>query len=250
MTPAASTLPPAAPGTLPFALQPDEPVLVSHALCPYVQRAAIVLAEKAVPFRRIDIDLADKPAWFTALSPLGKTPVLLQPTARAVVPLFESAVICDYLDETRPPALHPAHPLARARHRGWVEVASALLNDIAALYSAADEAGFEAARRRLRQRAAAIETELAARGPGPWFAGTAFSIVDAAFAPAWRYFEVIDAVRDTGLFDGLPRLAAWRAALAGRASVRQAVAADYPQRLRSFLARRDSVLGRAASVGR
>ena len=36
-------------------------VLVSHVLCPYVQRAAIVLAEKGVPFERRDIDLANKP---------------------------------------------------------------------------------------------------------------------------------------------------------------------------------------------
>ncbi|TIM93278.1 MAG: glutathione S-transferase family protein, partial [Mesorhizobium sp.] len=33
-------------------------ILVSHHLCPYVQRAAISLAEKGVPFERIDIDLA------------------------------------------------------------------------------------------------------------------------------------------------------------------------------------------------
>lgn len=35
--------------------------LISHPLCPYVQRAAIVLAEKRVPFERRDIDLVDKP---------------------------------------------------------------------------------------------------------------------------------------------------------------------------------------------
>lgn len=50
--------------------------LVSHALCPFVQRAAIVLAEKKVAFERIDIDLADKPDWFLAISPLGKVPLL------------------------------------------------------------------------------------------------------------------------------------------------------------------------------
>ena len=54
----------------------NELLLVSHALCPYVQRAAIVLAEKGVAFERRDIDLSNKPAWFLALSPLGKTPVL------------------------------------------------------------------------------------------------------------------------------------------------------------------------------
>ena len=32
--------------------------LISHHLCPYVQRAAIVLAEKAIAYERIDIDLA------------------------------------------------------------------------------------------------------------------------------------------------------------------------------------------------
>src|SRR5690242_21206863 len=50
--------------------------LVSHVLCPYVQRAVIALTEKAVPFERVDVDLANKPQWFKAISPLGKTPVL------------------------------------------------------------------------------------------------------------------------------------------------------------------------------
>ena len=50
--------------------------LISHKLCPYVQRAVIALTEKGVPFERIDIDLANKPDWFLAISPLGKTPVL------------------------------------------------------------------------------------------------------------------------------------------------------------------------------
>ena len=40
--------------------------LVSIPLCPYVQRAAIVLAEKSVPFERRYVDLAERPAWFTA----------------------------------------------------------------------------------------------------------------------------------------------------------------------------------------
>src|SRR5690349_5743280 len=114
--------------------------LVSHALCPYVQRAAIVLAEKGVAFERRDIDLARKPAWFLAISPLGKTPVL-QVGGQA---LFESSVICEYLDETHGPRLHPADPLQRAVHRGWIEFGSALLNTIGAFYAALDEASLRA----------------------------------------------------------------------------------------------------------
>ena len=216
----------------------ERPVLVSHRLCPYVQRAAIVLAEKGVDFQRVDIDLADKPAWFLALSPLGKTPMLLVRDGQAVAPLFESAVICDYLDETRAPALHPAAPLARARHRAWVEVASATLNQLWQLYTARDEAAFDSARDALRHRFEQLEAVLPATGP--WFAGVAFSVVDAAFAPAFRYFEVIAA---GSLFDGLPRLGAWRTALAARPSVRGAVGADYAPRLRDFIVRQRGWLG-------
>ena len=60
--------------------------LISHRLCPYVQRAVIALTEKGVPFERVDIDLSNKPDWFRALSPLGKTPVLLV----GDVPILES----------------------------------------------------------------------------------------------------------------------------------------------------------------
>src|SRR2546429_5977183 len=81
--------------------------LVSHKLCPYVQRAVIALTEKGAPFERIDIDLSDKPEWFRRVSPLGKTPVLLVGDSA----IFESAVILEYLEDTRSPALHPADAL-------------------------------------------------------------------------------------------------------------------------------------------
>src|SRR4029450_69350 len=86
--------------------------LVSHHLCPYVQRAAISLAEKEVPFERIWIDLADKPQWFKAISPLGKVPVLRVKRADGgEVSIFESAVILEYLEETTGFPLHPGDPL-------------------------------------------------------------------------------------------------------------------------------------------
>ncbi len=111
--------------------------LVSHHLCPYVQRAAIVLSEKGVVFERRYVDLAAKPGWFRAISPLGKTPVLLVEDE----PLFESAVICEYLDETIAPHLHPLDALERARERGWMEFGSAILNNIAAFYNALYRSG-------------------------------------------------------------------------------------------------------------
>src|SRR6202795_4256161 len=132
--------------------------LISHKLCPYVQRAVIALTEKGVAFERIDIDLANKPDWFLAISPLGKTPVLqVGDTA-----IFESAVILEYLEETQPRPLHPSDALRRAEHRAWIEFGSAVLNDIAGFYAAPDEAAFKAKTAQLEARVARLETRVAA----------------------------------------------------------------------------------------
>src|SRR5712675_2259988 len=209
--------------------------LISHKLCPYVQRAVIALTEKGVAFERIDIDLANKPDWFLAISPLGKTPVLgVGDTA-----IFESAVILEYLEETQPKPLHPADALARAEHRGWIEFGSALLNDIAGFYAAPDEATFKAKTIQLEQRFARLEARVAA---SPWFDGEGFSLVDAVFGPVFRYFDVFDEIADFGILASKPKLARWRKALAARASVRSAVSTDYPALLRDFIERRNSWL--------
>jgi glutathione S-transferase len=207
--------------------------LISHHLCPYVQRAAISLVEKGVPFRRSYIDLADKPAWFHAISPLGKVPVL----KAGETAIFESNVILEYLEDTLSHPLHPGDPLARARHRSWIEYGSAILQDIAGLYNSPDAASFAAATARLAGRFERLEGEL---GEGPWFAGKAFSLVDAVYGPIFRYWESFDAIGDFGILAGKPRLAAWRARLARRPSVCQAVTADYRVRLDAFLRARGS----------
>jgi glutathione S-transferase len=215
--------------------------LISHLLCPYVQRAIVVLEEKQIAYARIDIDLASKPDWFLKLSPLGKTPVLLV-DGQAV---FESAVICEYLEETTPEPLHPQDPLMRARHRGWMEFASATLTVIAGMYSAPDARTLAAKVADLQAKFAQVEIELSAvHRNGPYFAGDSFSMVDAAFAPVFRYFDVLDTVDDFGLFTQTRKVKAWRTALQQRPSCRSAVSAEYPELLREFLIRRNSELSR------
>lgn len=213
-----------------------KPTLISHALCPYVQRAAIALKEKRAAYERIDIDLSAKPDWFLAVSPLGKTPVLLA----GEQPIFESAVICEYLEDVLAPPLHPAAPLERAKHRAWIEFASATLNAVWSFYTAKDAPAYEAATRVLKERFAQLEKVLA---EGPYFDGERFSLVDAAFAPAFRYFEVFDQASGVDLFVDLPKTQAWRHALARRLSVKEAVAPEYPALLREFVVRQGGVLG-------
>ncbi|MCW7538812.1 glutathione S-transferase family protein [Aquabacterium sp. A7-Y] len=224
--------------------------LVSHALCPYVQRVAIALTEKGLPFERITIDLADKPAWFTALSPTGKVPLLrvARPDGSEAV-LFESSVICEYIEETAAgPALHPTDPLERAQHRAWMEYGSAILADLWGLETARDRTAYDQRRQALAWKFARVEAAL--DSAGPYFAGDRFCLVDAVFGPVFRYFDVFDTLTDTGVFDGLGKAQAWRRALAARPSVRDAAAPDYAGRLLRFLEEHDAFLltrpGRAA----
>src|SRR3954453_18345820 len=209
--------------------------LISHKLCPYVQRAVIALTESGVSFERIDFDLANKPDWFLKVSPLGKTPVLVVGD-RAI---FESAVILEYLEETQAARLHPGDALRRAEHRTWIEFGSAVLNDIAGLYSAPDEAAFKVKASQLEARFTRLEARLSAR---PWFDGAEFSLVDAVFGPVFRYFDVFDEIADFGILAGKPHIARWRKHLADRPSVRNAVRADYSALLRDFIERRNSWL--------
>jgi len=209
--------------------------LISHHLCPYVQRVAIVLQEKGLPFERIDIDLADKPNWFLRVSPLGKTPVLLV-DGEAV---FESAVICEYLEDSEAPPLHPAHVLTRARHRGWMEFGSSLLNAIGGFYAAPDESSLQRRAEDIRDKFLQLEEVL---GDGPYFAGDRFCMVDAVFGPVFRYFDVFDTIADFGFMAATPKVRAWRAALRVRPSVLAAAPSDYDAALRDFLLRRRSAL--------
>ena len=75
--------------------------LISHPLCPFVQRSAIVLLEKNVPFERLNVDLSAKPDWFLALSPTGKVPMLkVRQSKGEDAIIFESMAICEYINET------------------------------------------------------------------------------------------------------------------------------------------------------
>ncbi|MDE2330700.1 MAG: glutathione S-transferase family protein [Bradyrhizobium sp.] len=213
--------------------------LISHKLCPYVQRAVIALSEKGVAFERIDIDLANKPDWFLKLSPLGKVPVLVVTgdDGRDIA-LFESNVICEYIEETQAGSkLHPQDALARAQARAWMEFGSAILGDLWGLETTTDAATFEGKRQAITAKFARVE---AALGDGPFFLGQNLGLVDAVFAPIFRYFDVFDELADLAVFAETPKVRAWRAALAKRPSMRNAVSPDYPRLLRAFLNRHNA----------
>lgn len=214
--------------------------LVSFELCPFVQRSVITLEEKGVPYDVDYVDLSNKPDWFLELSPLGKVPVLVVDEETV---LFESAVINEYLDEVTGDRMLPDAPLERARARAWIEYASALIGAAYRLQIAteAEEAGER--REKVRELLARLEKALPAQGP--FFLGAQFSLVDAATAPALQrltWYEAVDP--ELRLFEGLPKVTAWRDALLRRDSVKRSTVANITERFRTSIKKRESWLAR------
>jgi glutathione S-transferase len=211
--------------------------LVSHNLCPFVKRAVILLLEKEIPHQLTYIDLANKPDWFRQISPLGKVPLLRVGSET----LFESAVICEYLDEVTPGSLHPLDPLEKARHRAWIEFASNLLMVMYDLINAPTEALFEQKRHELIDKLTWVEQYL----KPPYFAGESFSLVDAAYAPMFYYFDALDEIANFGLAEA-DKIKRWRQTLKNHPSVKKAFSEDYSQQLLLLLDQRSSYLSSLA----
>ncbi len=88
--------------------------LYSTITCPFSHRCRIVLHEKDMDFKVIDVDPNNKPEDLAVMSPYGTAPVLVE---RDLV-LYESNIINEYIDDRFPhPQLMPADPVMRARAR-------------------------------------------------------------------------------------------------------------------------------------
>lgn len=214
--------------------------LVSFVICPFVQRAVIVLSEKKVPFEITYIDVEEPPAWFKLISPFGKVPLL---KVDGDV-LFESAIINEYLDEVFPPRLHPEDPLERAKQRGWIEFGSNLFFEQAGLLLAKDADEYQQKKESLAGAFARLEQQVS---DGPYFQGSHFSLLDAAYAPLFMRFEILKKY-DSELVDIMPsKLQKWGEALLQRPSVVMSVVDDFEPQFVAFFSKKESWLLEHAS---
>ena len=173
--------------------------------CPFCARTRIVLAEKAIPYETVIVELSPRPDWIVELNPpYGKVPVL--DDDGWILP--ESAVIDEYLDERFPePPLLPDDPAERAAARLLVF----RFDDLGEPYYRLrrKEPGAEGA---LDAAFAKLDAILAS---APYLTGSAFGLADAAYVP-W----VLRAQELLGVsIDHHERLADWCARLLERPSI-------------------------------
>ena len=199
-------------------------MLCSFKTCPWVQRAAIVLRAKEIPYEIEYIDRDNRPAWFLAVSPHAKVPVLQIDGREA---LFESNAIAEYLEEVASPRLHPEDPVMRARNRAWTDFVPTFASAVSNTAYADTEEEFTSRAAKIAEPFAKLDEALAKRGnDGPYFNGPKLSLVDAAYAPFLQRYTFMDRLRPLGVIERYPRLAAWRDALLASAAVRASTVED------------------------
>ena len=203
---------------------PSRFLLCSFKTCPWVQRAAIVLQEKKIPYEIAYIDRDNRPGWFLAISLHSKVPVLQIDGKDAI---FESNAIAEYLDETTAPRLHPADPLARARNRAWTDYVPDFAEAISATAYSNSEEEFAKQAAGIAKPFGRLEEALSRRGnDGPYFNGPKFSLVDAAYAPFLQRYTFMDRLRPLGIIEKHARLSAWRDALLAAPAVKASTVPD------------------------
>lgn len=205
----------------------DKVELISFKLCPYVQRLAITLLKKGVDYGVTYIDLANKPDWFLAVSPLGKVPVLRTGTDV----LFESSVINEFIDETTDGSLLPDDPVARAKARAWIVFVDQIFQPFFRIIGANSETDLEEARGPFL----AGLSQLEARCSEPFFLGGDFSLVDSAMAPLFTYLNVCESRFGFDFLSGLPRLSRLSEQLLAQDYVQKSVVAEFEEELMMFM---------------
>ncbi|KAI0883126.1 putative glutathione-S-transferase theta, GST [Annulohypoxylon maeteangense] len=200
--------------------------------CPFVQRAWIVLCEKRIPYQYVEINPYAKAPEFLALNPRGLVPTLGVPFESVSTstsarkgggekgegegvkrkPLYESAVICEYLDEAYDDvtkygrSLLPEDAYERARCRLWIDHIGGKI--IPGFYrfiqhTPEKEYSIEEAREGFLGHVKTFVREMMeSEGGGPWFLGERFGLVDVMLAPWAKRLFLIDHYKPGGL--GIP----------------------------------------------
>ncbi|KEF54484.1 uncharacterized protein A1O9_09651 [Exophiala aquamarina CBS 119918] len=186
---------------------PSGLVLYGGWFCPFVQRAWIVLHEKKIAHQYVEINPYKKEAGFLALNPRGLVPTLAVPNENEKKkPLYESSVICEYLDEvyTDPsrygPSLYPTDAYERARARIWLDHISGKIVPAFYRFMQHSEAKSYTLAEARDEFLGHLKTFIhEADAEGPFFLGKGFSIVDVMLAPWLCRSFLFDVYKQGGL---------------------------------------------------
>lgn len=200
------------------------PRLWTFRLSPFAGKVRAAFAEKGVALELREIHIARRPARLAELNPTNRVPVL-EPGAGAL-PIRESSVICEWLEETHPePPLWPADAALRGWARGtarWIDdgpTADFFLGMRKQAYGAAggDPQDVVARLHERVTRAWPRLEELLGTCDGPWLCGAQLTYADLSGLPLAVRVAAWKPELSPGAAD-FPAVHAWLGALAARES--------------------------------
>ena len=185
--------------------------LYSGWFCPFVQRSWITLHEKRIPHQYIEVNPYHKEESFLKLNPRGLVPTLAVPikNGKEQKPIYESVVICEYLDEVyndtskNGPNLLPEDAYERAHARIWIDhISSKIVPAFYRFIQHTEKKNYtlSEARDELLKHIKTFIKE--ADAEGPFFLGQQFSMVDLMLAPWMERLFLIDHYKEGGV--GIP----------------------------------------------
>ncbi|HIB27705.1 MAG TPA: glutathione S-transferase family protein [Candidatus Thioglobus sp.] len=176
--------------------------LISFKLCPFAQRAIIILNTQKIDFEITYINPMDPPDWFKAISPTGQVP-LLKVDDQIV---FESSVITEFINDISSTSIHPEDVITKANNRSWIAFSSSIFDDLFGLVTG-DEDKFNASKTSLFAKLEKLEK---AKGDGTFFNGESFNMIDAALAPIFMRLAWMNEFTDNALsISEFKTLSAW-----------------------------------------
>ncbi len=180
--------------------------LISFKLCPFVQRAIIILKKQNIDYDITFINPMDPPDWFKEISPTGQVPLL---KANDEI-IFESSVIGEFANDISDSDLHPSDAIQKAKNRAWIQFSSALFDDLFSLVTG-DEETYSKAKESLFGKLEKVES---VKGNDTFFNGDDFAMIDAAFAPFFMRLAWINEFTDNALsLAAYKNLSAWSDAI-------------------------------------
>lgn len=196
--------------------RPEKITLYAYEKAPMVHPVRIALHELNVEHELKYFNPYDKPASIRALSPNGSGQVpLLEVDGE---PLFESAVINEYLDEVfGEPRLLPEDPVLRAKNRAWTVQALDFLMAQGMMMGVRRIEEYQGSRHAYIEKLKRLEAQL---GDGPYFNGDTISLVDFQYAPILLRQDILDRLYGTEVLSSVPGVAQWAQQLLERPSTK------------------------------
>jgi glutathione S-transferase len=191
---------------------------------PYTRKTRLVLLEKGLAHTYVVAPPREPGSPVPQFNPLGRVPTLLLDDGTVV---FDSPVICDYLDtlNDRPVLIPRADPLARMRVRRWEALADGIMDSAVVIRLESlrpadkqDPPTLTLHGNAIARALALAETQL---GNRVWCEGDGLTLADLALVSALLYLDLRQPERD---WRGQhPGLATWAVPMLKRASVRATI---------------------------